>query len=105
VKHIEALNSPDGLVNGGIGAPSRVALNGDDRRVKSAQPGNEACQLCDIDLCPAEMRILEILPKLFEVMSGGADSVRTAIQAVQELEIGKNWLDRRVVIVKDQPGE
>lgn len=105
VKHIEALNSPDGLVNGGIGAPRGVALNGEDRRVKSAQPGNEACQLCNIDLCPAEMRILEVFPKLFEVMGRGADRVGAAIQVVQELEVGKNWLDRRVEIVKDQLGD
>jgi hypothetical protein len=38
-------------------------------------------------------------------MSRGLDRVWAAIQVVQELEVGKNWLDRRVVIVKDQPGE
>src|SRR2546429_4084502 len=33
VKRIEALNRPDGLVNGGVGAPGLLLLDGNDRRV------------------------------------------------------------------------
>ena len=80
-----------------------VALNGEDRRVKSAQLGNEACQLCNIDLCPAEMRILEVFPKLFEVMGCCANGIWAPIQVVQEREVSKNRLYRHKVIVKHQP--
>ena len=103
--NIEAMDRSNGLVNGGVGSPGLLTLNGNDRGIRSAQPGNEACQLSDVDLCPAEMGILEVFPKLFEVMGCCADGIWAPVQVVQELEVSQNRLYWDKIIVKHQPGE
>ncbi len=103
VKLVQAVDSAENLINGGIGSPGWLAFNGNDFRFRSAQPGNECGKAGDIHLGPAQMFVTEIFPEELEMVSSGSDGIRTPIQGIEKRQVRANGLDRDKLIIKHDP--
>ena len=101
VEVVEAMDAAQNLVNGGVCAPGLLWLEGEDSGLWSTQPGDEGCKLCNIDLCPIELCVTQVLPEELQVMGTGR-SCWTAVQVMKEFEVGEDRLDGPVAVIEYQ---
>jgi hypothetical protein len=84
VKLVKAVDGSENLINGGIGSPGWLVLNGNDSSVRSSQPGNECGKAGNIHLGPAQMLVTEVFPEELEMVSRRSDRIRTPVQVIEK---------------------
>src|SRR5258708_34667066 len=91
-------------INGGIGSPRRLGVNGGDVWVRSSEPSDKCRQVGNIHRSPVQVLGTQELPESFQMLGCGPNRVRRSPQIIKKREIGKDRLNGLIRVVEHEPG-